>query len=116
MRIEYVDRFSVTHALEAFIQSLASKHPELERVVLFGSFAKGCAVPSSDVDLLLVLESSELPFLERIPAFLPTRFPVGVDVFPYTREELERMLEEGNSFVVSALKEGIELYRRPLPG
>lgn len=84
--------------------------------MVFGSFARGDAVPSSDVDLLLVLDRSELSFLDRIPICMPSRFRVGVDGFPYTRGELEDMLAEGNSFVASALEEGMELYRRPPSG
>ncbi|NPV58577.1 MAG: nucleotidyltransferase domain-containing protein [Actinobacteria bacterium] len=113
VRIRYLDREAVREALAEYVGELSAGHPELERVVLFGSFARGDEVPSSDVDLLIVLDRSELPFLDRIPVFMPSRFPVGVDVFPYTREELESMLEEGNGFVASALAEGAELYRRP---
>lgn len=113
MRITYLDREAVREALVEYVGKLAACHPELERVVVFGSFARGDAVPSSDVDLLLVLDRTDLPFLDRIPVFMPSRFPVGVDVFAYSREELEAMLEEGNGFVASALAEGAELYRRP---
>jgi len=112
VRIRYLDREAVREALAEYVGELAAGHPELVRVILFGSFAGGDAVPSSDVDLLLVLEDSELPFLDRVPSFLPSRFPVGVDVFPYTREEIEKMLGEGNRFIASALEKGVELYRR----
>ncbi len=116
VRIRYLDRAAVEEALREYLGDLAARHPELERAVVFGSFARGDAVPSSDVDLLLVLDRSELSFLHRIPIYMPSRFPVGVDVFPYTRGELEDMLAEGNGFVASALEEGTELYRRPPSG
>ncbi len=85
-------------------------HPR--RVILFGSLVRGTAVPGSDVDLLLVLTASDRSFVDRIPAFLPSHFPVGVDIFPYTRAELERMKAEGNSFVLAALRDGIAVFRR----
>jgi predicted nucleotidyltransferase len=115
VRIRYLDRETVRKALDDLVKVLAEEHPELEAVILLGSFARGDAVPASDVDLLLILADSELPFHHRIPAFLPSRFPVSVDVFPYTRQEIEKMLREGNPFISSALEKGVELFRRPIP-
>jgi hypothetical protein len=81
-------------------------------VVLFGSLASGTPVPGSDVDLLLILASSDRPFRERIPLFLPGKFPVGMDVFPYTRTGVERMRQEGNPLISRAFREGLTLFRR----
>ncbi|MBI4288151.1 MAG: nucleotidyltransferase domain-containing protein [Chloroflexi bacterium] len=93
-------------------KKMARQFPEIERILVFGSVARGQAVPGSDVDLLIVLkESSERP-LDRIPRYIPSRFPVGVDVFPYTRQELDEMVGQNNFFVKRALKEGVELFRR----
>lgn len=88
---------------------MKAQHPEIEQVLLFGSLARGEAVPGSDADLLIILSSASRPFMERIPHYLPTRLPLGVDVFPYTRDEIDRMLAEGNHFMQQAVKEGIEL-------
>jgi len=38
--------------------------------------------------------------------------PVGVDVLPYTEEELARMVSEGNQLMEQALSEGILLFDR----
>jgi hypothetical protein len=46
------------------------------------------------VDLCLVLRESDRPFRERIPQFLPNGFPVGLDLFPYTVQELDRLRDE----------------------
>ncbi len=88
---------------------MKARHPEIEQVLLFGSLARGDAVPGSDADLLLILSSAELPFLERIPRYLPEGLPLGVDLFPYTQEEIDRMLAEGNQFIRQAMKEGTPL-------
>lgn len=110
--VTYFDKAAVRRALDEYVRGLAARHPELEQVVLFGSLARGTPVPGSDVDLLLVLGRSEQSFLNRIPGFLPTGFPVGIDVFPYTRAELERMQAEGNGFVREALRTGTTLFSR----
>ena len=92
------------------IQEWAQKHPELEQVILFGSYARGDYFPGSDVDVLLILEKSDQPFLKRIPKFLPIQFPVDIDVLPYTRDEVQRMLKDPYSLVAQACCEGKQMY------
>jgi predicted nucleotidyltransferase len=110
--VTWFDSEAVRRALDAYVGTLVREHPEVDEVILFGSVATGTAVPGSDVDLLLVLSAADRPFLDRIPRFLPTGFPVGVDVFPYTRAEIECMRAEGNRFVDAAVCEGVRLFRR----
>ena len=110
--ITYFDRHGVRKAAEALARELAARHPEVEEVVLFGSVAWGTPVPGSDVDLLLVLSGSDRPFMHRIARYVPTNFPVGVDVFPYTRAEIARMRADGNLLVLDALRRGATLFRR----
>ena len=111
VEIVYFDRQSVEEALSGLARSLRSL-PEVERVLAFGSFVKGESVPGSDVDLLIILRDSPKPFLDRIPDYLPGRFPVGVDVFPYTGDEIDRMLQAGNLFMKAIVEEGRELEGR----
>lgn len=95
--------------LRIVAQQIKVRHPEIEKVLLFGSLARGEGVPGSDADLLVILSSASQPLMERVPRYLPTGMPVGVDIFPYTQEEIDRMLAEGNHFIAQAVKEGIAL-------
>ena len=114
VRIRFLDKPAVWRSVEDYARALAQHYPEIQRILLFGSFAKDRAVPGSDLDLLIVLREASERFLDRIPRFLPRSFPVSVDVFPYTQAELDRMLTEGNSLIRRALAEGIELFpKRP---
>jgi predicted nucleotidyltransferase len=112
VKITYFDSGAVRRALEEYVVLITIRHPEIEEVVLFGSLATGSAVPGSDVDLLLVLNGSDRPFRDRIPVFLPSGFPVGMDVFPYTRDEIERMKREGNTFILQALRTARTLFKK----
>lgn len=109
VRIFWLDSQAVMEKLGVVARRMKARHPEIEEVLLFGSLARGEAVPGSDADLLVILSSASQPFMERIPRYLPVGSPVGVDVFPYTREEIDRMLAEGNHFVQRAMEEGIAL-------
>lgn len=110
--VTWFDKEAVWRAVEAHAAVLAARHPEIEEIVVFGSLVRGTAVPGSDVDLLIILSASDRSFLDRIPAFLPGAFPCGVDVFPYTRAELERMKGDANPLIVGALHEGRTIVRR----
>ncbi|MBI4505626.1 MAG: nucleotidyltransferase domain-containing protein [Chloroflexi bacterium] len=110
VHIFWLDRAEAVSRLREAAEALAQRYPEIERVVLFGSLARGDAVPDSDADLLLILSASDLPFLDRSVRYRPEGVGLGVDVLAYTRAEMERMLAEGNRFVADVLREGIVLF------
>ncbi len=91
------------------MEAQKSTCPEIDRVILFGSLARGTAGPGSDADLLVVVSHTDLPFPDRFVRYAPAGVGLGVDVFAYTQSELEKMLADGNSFVARALSEGVEL-------
>ena len=91
------------------MKALQAQPPEIERAVLFGSLQRGDAVPGSDADVLLVLRSTDLLFSERAAAYRPEGVGIPVDLFVYTRSELDDMLAAGNRFVSRALAEGRDL-------
>ena len=88
---------------------LIKRHPEIEQAILFGSLARGDAVPGSDADLLLILRESNFQFLDRCKKYHPGNVGLGVDVFAYTRLELDSMIAADNKFVIHALREGIRI-------
>jgi predicted nucleotidyltransferase len=85
-----------------------------QRIVVFGSFARDDTHEGSDLDLIVVKETDER-FFRRIGRVRDACQDVGVDVQPfvYTPEELEGMLAAGNSFLETALAEGIVAYEAP---
>jgi predicted nucleotidyltransferase len=80
-----------------------------EKVILIGSLARGRVNPLSDLDLIVVLETSErfLDRLERVREALDAK--VSLDLFVYTPREF-RELQTWSSFLDHALKEGKVLY------
>lgn len=89
-----------------------------ERIVLFGSRAKGIAAADSDVDLLIVEDQPfgsargrrrEMANLGRLLA----RFPVAKDILVCSRDEVERWQGSLNHVIGRALREGRLLYARP---
>jgi predicted nucleotidyltransferase len=110
--VTWFDRNAVWQAVRAHARALAARFPEIGAILVFGSLVKGTAVPGSDVDLLIILSTSDRSFRDRIRRYLPGPFPCGVDVFPYTRAEIARMTREGNALDASALAEGQTIFSR----
>jgi uncharacterized protein len=84
-----------------------------QKVVLFGSRARGDHRPDSDIDLL-VIEDSPLPRHRRSIALYAALadLPLDVDaeVVVYTPAEVEEWRNAGAAFVTTALREGTVLY------
>lgn len=87
---------------------MAERHPEVRRVLLFGSFARGDFGARSDMDLLVILKSSSMPVRDRIAEFLKDCTAYPTDIFPLTEEELHERLQEQDPFWTRAMKEGID--------
>lgn len=79
--------------LELELSRIVAALPQLgvQRALLFGSLAEGNVGISSDLDLILVVRTTE-SFLERCARFYQTLAPtVGMDLLVYTPEEFEAL-------------------------
>lgn len=88
---------------------MAERHPEISRVVLFGSFSREDFTARSDMDLLVILKSSNMPIRERIAEFLKDCADYPTDVFPLTEDELRARLRDLDPFWTRAINEGIRV-------
>jgi predicted nucleotidyltransferase len=109
--VKSADRNAIEQAVDTYLGELFARHPEVVRVIWFGSWVTGIPHPGSDVDLCPVLDRAEGPPRQRVPVFLPNGFPVGIDLFPYTEEELEVIRRERPGWY-RCLTTGREVTRR----
>lgn len=92
VEIKSVDKEQLRRSVDAYAARVFACHPEVEEIVVFGSFAKGNYAPGSDIDIFILISHSDESVRDRIPDFMPDGpFPVGVDVFPYTRREVSNL-------------------------
>jgi predicted nucleotidyltransferase len=82
-----------------------------EKVILFGSLAKGQINQGTDIDLFII--KSEVPEfgIDRIRQLETiVNYRLATDFIVYKPEEVEQRLKLGDPFVKSILEEGKVLY------
>lgn len=82
-----------------------------EKIILFGSSARGDLNRDSDVDLLIIKRETPLYGSERIrelSRIIERNIPV--DFLVYRPEEFEKRVEMGDPFLKAIVKEGKVLY------
>jgi predicted nucleotidyltransferase len=82
-----------------------------EKIILFGSAARGEMGPNSDVDLL-VIKSGEFDHSQMVGDIYMNLFGIGqaVDVILVTPEQVERYRNTHCLIIAPALREGKEIY------
>lgn len=104
------DRATVDRAVREWAAREAAERPGVRRIGYLGSYARDEAGPGSDVDLVVLVERSDRPFIERAAEWDTTRLPVPADLMVYTVEEWARMLEEGRRFPMEAEREAVWVH------
>ena len=89
--LRWPDRDAVHEAARRWAEDLARHRPEVLRVGYFGSYARGDWGVGSDLDLVMVVESSPHPFPRRAAAYDATSLPVPCDLLAYTEDEWDRL-------------------------
>jgi predicted nucleotidyltransferase len=102
----------------AKIQNLANCIAEQfrpEKIILFGSYARGNPTPDSDIDLLVVLphKGKSWRLAAQIRGALQADYPL--DLIVRSPEELRRRLAEGDPFLLDIEKNGEVLYENRNP-
>jgi len=100
----------VIQDLNELRQRLAPYLKPAIKALAFGSVARGEADQWSDLDLVIVADTSR-PFLERFKDFagLYDVWP-RLDLLIYTPEEFDRMLAGGNPFIQRVVTEGVVMH------
>lgn len=108
--------FTKSNKLAGRVENIVSclvREFEPERIILFGSYARGDYTKDSTIDLLIIADTDER-FLDRIKkALLSCRGQTpSIDPLVYTPDEFTSLIEQGEGFIDSAIDEGIIIYEK----
>ena len=95
--------------MDTIVKRIADNY-QPDKIILFGSCARGNAGKNSDIDLLIV-KKTDLDMHQRIleiQDIVPHNFPL--DIIVYTPEEFEENKNNKWSFLYGVMKEGKIIY------
>ena len=99
--------------LKELVGSLATTYgPQLKRVVLYGSYARGEETPESDMDVLIVLEqldnlNNEIKQLVPIEAELNLKYGIWPACIPVSLRDYEKA---NTPFLMNVQREGVIVH------
>lgn len=82
-----------------------------EKILLFGSQAKGTATAKSDIDLCVIASTKDKRSL-LTDLYCDTESDTPIDFLLYTPEEWEHSVADSQSFANKLSREGVVLYER----
>ncbi|NOZ77046.1 MAG: nucleotidyltransferase domain-containing protein [Euryarchaeota archaeon] len=101
-------------ALDEFVHQLRERYGErIERIILFGSYARGDYGVESDIDVLVVAKTRDLEMEREISGIafdLLLKYSVDISPKVYSREEFER----GRRLATPFMRE-VERYGEAVP-
>jgi predicted nucleotidyltransferase len=102
----------ITRRLEYCVEKLKLNF-NVEKIILFGSYARGEVKDFSTIDLLVIADT-KLKFFDRIKKALDKckGGPPSIEPIMYTPSEFCNLLKQGEGFIEDALEEGIVLYNK----
>ena len=101
---------SILHQMCEKLWTLPAERMRPEKILIFGSHAKGTATIRSDLDVFV--KETSLPMAHRADALRPIRFQklIHIDIHVYAPEEVEEYGKDEFSFVHSVLKSGKTVF------
>lgn len=109
---------NISQVLSNIVERL-TENLDISKVILFGSYAWGTPEGDSDIDLLVVSNKRGFcgTYKERVKQRLQVKellrdLSVPVDLFVYTVDEWNKLLESKAYFFKQINEQGISLYAR----
>ncbi len=98
-------------AIDDVVSQIVEKFKPL-KIVLFGSYAYGKPTPVSDVDLLIVMDSSLKERELSVSIRRAIEYHFGLDLIVKTPLSLSKRIDLGDFFLKEILQRGRVLYER----
>lgn len=103
---------NIQNQIDTIVRCIAQEYKP-EKIILFGSAARGDMGPDSDIDLFIIKKGSLTP-QQRSDAVYDILWQLkgrpAVDVLVYTPQEIQQRLSIGDWFVKDVLEEGKVVY------
>lgn len=96
-------------AIDQVVEQIVEKFKP-QKIILFGSYGRGNPRPESDVDLLVVMKTSDKKINQSLEIRRHLDVMFGLDLVVYTSKRVKERVDMGDWFLRDVLKEGKVLY------
>jgi predicted nucleotidyltransferase len=96
-------------AIDQVVKQIVEKFKP-QKIILFGSYARGNPRPESDVDILVIMDTSLKDVQQAIQICQQIEYRFGLDLIVHTPKYLAERVKMGDWFLRDVLKEGKVLY------
>jgi predicted nucleotidyltransferase len=96
-------------AIDQVVEQIVDKLKP-QKIILFGSYARGNPRPESDVDMLVVMDTSLKEVQQAIQICQQIEYRFGLDLIVHTPKYLSERVKMGDWFLRDVLKEGKVIY------
>ena len=97
--------------LQRAVQRLAEQF-EPQRIILFGSYARGTADEHSDVDLLVEMDHAQSTLQQALTIRKAVKRSFPLDLIVKSSREIEQRLQQNDYFLKTIMNDGQVLYDR----
>lgn len=107
---------SMRQLLEQYVKEIQKIYgSHLNRVILYGSYARGDFRPDSDVDVMILLDLDDVALKDYTIALCDMTYDFnadhGVDIMPYAKSDAHfRRWADAYPFYANVRREGVTLY------
>jgi predicted nucleotidyltransferase len=101
----------VDSAVRSWAEKVSEERKDVRKIGYFGSYARGDWGLGSDLDIVVILDSSDMPMERRAVDWDTTDLPVPSDLLIYTIDEWEKMRDAGR-LGRTFMKETVWIYER----
>ena len=91
--LKWPDLQTADQAVRRWTEKVARQHQDVVRIGYFGSYARGDWGVGSDLDMVIVVKSSDQPFEKRAAKWDVGELPVPADVLVYTEREWQSFFQ-----------------------
>ncbi len=111
MILKDIRKKNLEKSLRSVLQILKKRYGP-DKVILYGSFAKGQISETSDLDLLIIKKDVPVRYWDRIKELAPLlcESDVGLDYVVWTPEEWHKGLQENQFLAQEIVREGKVVY------
>ncbi len=113
--LKWPDKQKVLNEAKLWAKSIGPDDESIVKIFCFGSICTDTWGVGSDLDIIIILKQTSVPFISRANLFDASAICVPTDILVYTESEIETFDDQKSRFMDDIQKKAILLYQKSTP-